>query len=84
MACKTTKASRPSRADRAAEQADYAAWKLAAVAELTNRHEVNADTIPERVWRQLYIQGRTPDAAADQAAVSPYNTRSPGDRLRKP
>jgi hypothetical protein len=28
-------------AEIAAEQADYAAWKPAAVAELTNRHEVN-------------------------------------------
>jgi hypothetical protein len=74
---------RPPRADRAAEQAYYAAWKLAAVTELTNRHEVNADTIPERVWRQLYIQGRTPQAAADQAAVSAYNVGTAADRVRK-
>jgi hypothetical protein len=78
------KVSRPSGVDRAAEQADYAAWKLAAVAELTNRHEVKAGTIPERVWRQLYIQGRTPQAAADQAAVSASNVRTAADRLGKP
>jgi hypothetical protein len=60
-----TKAPRPSRADRAAEQADYAAWKLAAVANLTNRHDIKAGTIPERLWRRLYIQGRSPQGAAE-------------------
>jgi hypothetical protein len=74
---------RPPRADQAAEQADYAAWKLAAVANLTNRHDVKADTIPERLWRHMYIQGRSPQQAADKAAVSAYNAQSAADRLRK-
>jgi hypothetical protein len=69
-------------AEQAAEQADYAAWKLAAVANLTNRHDVKAGTIPERLWRHMYIQGRSPQKAADQAAVSAYNARSAADRLR--
>jgi hypothetical protein len=73
---------RSSHADQAAEQADYAAWKLAAVANLTNRHDVKAGTIPERLWRHMYIQGRSPQDAADQAAVSAYNARSAADRLR--
>jgi hypothetical protein len=43
-----TKAPRPPRADRAAEQADYAAWKTEALADLANRHAVRAGIIPER------------------------------------
>jgi hypothetical protein len=70
-------------ADQAAEEADYAAWKLAALAHLTNRHDVKAGTIPERLWRHMYIQGRSPQKAADQAAVSAYNARSAADRLRR-
>jgi hypothetical protein len=35
-----TKAPRPTRADRAAEQADYAAWKITAGADLLERHDV--------------------------------------------
>jgi hypothetical protein len=77
------KAPRPSRVDRAAEEADYAAWKLAAVAELTNRHDVKAGTIPERLWKRLYIQGLSPREAADQTAVSSYNTRPAFERMRK-
>jgi hypothetical protein len=69
-------------ADQAAEQADYAAWKLAAVANLTNRHDLKPGTIPERLWRHMYIQGRSPQKAADQAAASAYNTQSAADRLR--
>jgi hypothetical protein len=61
--------------DRTAEQVDYAAWKAEAVAYLANRHEVRAGIIPERLWRQLYIQGRPPQEAADQAAVSAHKVR---------
>jgi hypothetical protein len=77
------KAFRPSQADQAAEEADYAAWKLAAVANLTNRHDVKAGTIPERMWKKLYIEGRSPQKAADQAAVSAHNVRSAADRSRR-
>jgi hypothetical protein len=70
-------------ADQAAEEAAYAAWKLAAVADLTSRHDVKAGTIPERLWKKLYIEGRSPQGAADRAAVSAHNVRSPADRLRK-
>jgi hypothetical protein len=78
------KASQPSQADQAAEEADYAAWKLAAVAGLASRHDVKPGTIPERLLRHMYIQGRSPQDAADQAAVSAYNARSAADRLRGP
>jgi hypothetical protein len=74
--------SRPAWADRAAEQADYKTWLADAVAELQPRHNVNPAIIPARVWRHLYIQGRNPQKAADQAAVSAHNVRSAADRLR--
>jgi hypothetical protein len=77
------KAPRPSQAERAAEQTDYRAWKIEAAADLANRHTVAPGTIPERLWRKLYIEGRTPERAADQAAVSAYNARSPADRLKR-
>jgi hypothetical protein len=74
---------RPSRAARAAEEADFKTWLADAVAELQRKHNVNPSIIPIRVWRQLYIQGRTPDAAADRAAVSAYNVHTAADRVRK-
>jgi hypothetical protein len=77
------KSLRPSRAARAAEQADFKSWLADAVAALQREHNVNPATIPMRVWRHLYIQGRTPQGAADQAAVSAYNTRPAAERLRR-
>jgi hypothetical protein len=69
--------------DRAAEQSDYATWKITAGADLLERHDVKPGIIPERLWRRLYIMGLTPQKAADQAAVSAYNTMSPADRLKR-
>jgi hypothetical protein len=51
------RASRPARADRAAEQADYKTWLADAVAELQRQHNINPSAIPMRVWRHLYIHG---------------------------
>jgi len=76
------KAPRPSRADRAGEQADFKTWLAEAVANLQREHNINPSVIPIRVWRHLYIQGRTPHDAADKAAVSAHNVRSAADRLR--
>jgi hypothetical protein len=73
---------RASRPSRAAEQDDYKTWLADAVAELQRQQNVNPSTIPMRVWRHLYIQGRSPHDAAQQAAVSAYNTLSVADRLR--
>jgi hypothetical protein len=75
--------SRPAWADRAAEQADYKTWLADAVAALQREHNINPSTIPMRVWRHLYIQGRSPQKAADQAAASAHNVRSAADRRRK-
>jgi hypothetical protein len=64
-------------------QANYTPWKILAGADLLERHDVKPGTIPERLWRRLYIQGRTPHDAADQAAVCAYNARSAADRLKR-
>jgi hypothetical protein len=66
----------PSRADRAAKEVEYRACKVRALADLANSHDVKAGIIPERLWRRLYIQGRSPHDAADQAVVSAYKTQS--------
>jgi hypothetical protein len=71
-----------SRADRAAERADFKRWLANAVAELQRKHNINPAIISVRVWRHLYIQGRSPHDAADQA-VSAYNRQSAADLLRK-
>jgi hypothetical protein len=68
---------------RKVEQADYAAWKILAGADLLGRHDVKPGIIPEHQWRRLYIMGLTPQKAADQAAVSAYNAMSPADRLKR-
>jgi dihydropteroate synthase len=69
--------------ERAAEQANYTAWKILAGADLLQRHDVKPGIIPERLWRKLYIRGMTPQKAADQAAVSASNARSAADRLKR-
>jgi hypothetical protein len=51
--------------------------------ELERRHGVKASTIPTRLWRRLFIQGRSPQEAAEQAAVSAYNTQPAFERMRK-
>jgi hypothetical protein len=79
----TRKTKAPSRVDRTAKQADYASWKVRAAADLANRHDVKPGIIPERLWRRLYIRGLSPQKAADQAAVSAYNTRSPANWLKR-
>jgi hypothetical protein len=66
---------------RAAEQADYKTWLADAVAELQREHNVNRSIIPIRFWRHLYIQGKTPRDAADQAAVSAHNVRPAIERM---
>ena len=59
----------------------FADWKDRAEFELERRHGVKASTIPTRVWRRLFIQGRSPQKAAEQA-VSAYDTRPAFERVR--
>jgi hypothetical protein len=47
------------------------------VGALQRDHNMNPAIIPQRTWRNLYIQGKTPQQAADRAAVSAYNRRYP-------
>jgi hypothetical protein len=62
--------------------ADFVTWKARAAAELKRQHNINPGIIPARMWKHLYIQGRTPQKAAGQAAVSAYNAQS-ATELRK-
>jgi hypothetical protein len=55
------KSLRPSRAARAAKQADFKSWLADAVAALQRQHNINPAIIPQRMWRHLYIpEGRRP------------------------
>jgi hypothetical protein len=47
---------------------DFKTWLADAVAALQRDHNINPGIIPIRVWRRLYIQGRSPQEAADEAA----------------
>jgi hypothetical protein len=64
-------------------RADYRDWQDRAAAELERVHGVKASTIPERVWKKLYVQNMTPQEAAEQAAVSAYTTRPAADRPKR-
>jgi hypothetical protein len=77
------KTPRPARADRAAEQADFKAWLADAVAALQREHNINPAIIPRLAWQLLYIQGRSPQEAADRAAASAHNVRPAADRMKR-
>jgi hypothetical protein len=77
------KTPRPARADRAAEQADFKAWLADAVAALQREHNINPAVIPQRMWRHMFIQGKSPQQAADGAAVSAHNVHSAADQLKR-
>jgi hypothetical protein len=62
---------------------DFRDWKDRAAAELERVHGVKASTIPERVWKKLYVQNMMPPEAAEQAAVSAYTTRPAADRSKR-
>jgi hypothetical protein len=74
---------RPPAAKPAPAPTDFVTWKARAAAELKRQHSVNPGIIPARMWKHLYIQGRTPQKAADQAAVSAYNAQSAADGLKR-
>jgi transposase-like protein len=59
------------------------AWLADAVAALQREHNVNPSIMPLRVWRHLYIQGKTPRDAADKAAVSVHNVRLAFERMKR-
>jgi hypothetical protein len=61
----------------------YAEWKDRAEVQLERGHGVKATTIPTRVWTRLYLQGRSPKEAAEQAAVSAYSAHPAFERMRE-
>jgi hypothetical protein len=76
--------SKRSRTERpAAPTTSYAEWKDRAEVQLERGHGVKATTIPARVWKRLYSQGRSPKDAAEQAAVSAYNNHPAFERMRE-
>jgi hypothetical protein len=68
--------------DPPAPTTSFFEWKDRAEVQLERGHGVKATTIPASVWTRLYIQGRSPKEAAEQAAVSAYNTRPAFQRMR--
>lgn len=53
---------------------DYRAWKADAAARLLKKHEINATSIPEKIWRDLFVARQaTPEQAADLAEVHYHN-----------
>jgi hypothetical protein len=60
----------------------YATWLARAKTALKRTHGVIPGTIPARVWKHAYVQGLTPELAAEQAATSAYNVRPAADRLK--
>jgi hypothetical protein len=62
--------------DRAAEAADYRAWKAHAAA-LLERQGILPGVMREKDWRQLYIRGKAPEDAARQGRWQTPRLRSP-------
>ena len=60
---------RPNRRAGAPEHMNYATWRAQAAAELEHLHGIAANHIPERIWKQLYVQNSSPREAAYRAQV---------------
>jgi hypothetical protein len=45
----------------------YSTWRALAAAELKRLHGIDANRIPERVWKQFYVQNSTAREAANRA-----------------
>ena len=69
--------------DRTVEaQPSYPSWKDAAAQELKRLHGIEATAIPEREWTKLYVDGLTPEEAAEKAEREYRGTR-PASWLKK-
>ena len=62
-------------------QPSYGAWKDAAAEELKRLHGIEATAFPKREWTELYVQGLTPEEAAERAERE-YRSARPA-RLKK-
>ena len=56
---------------------DFIAWKARAAAELARRHGIAATSIPERIWKRLYLGNHAPTRAAEWAWTHYRNCLSP-------
>ena len=68
---------RPPAAKLANAPTNFVTWKARAAAELKRQHNVNPGIIPARMWKHLYIQGKTPQK------VVRYNAQSAADGLKR-
>jgi hypothetical protein len=66
----------------APDPADYRCWKSSAAA-LLERQGLPLGVMRERDLRQLYIRGKAPEDAAQDAETLYWNSRPPLERLRK-
>jgi hypothetical protein len=62
---------------------DYGTWRALAAAELKRRYDIDADRVPERVWKQLYVSNASVQEAADRAEIHYVNARPSADRARR-
>jgi hypothetical protein len=63
---------------------NYSTWRALAAAELERLHGIDANRIPERVWKQFYVQNSTAREAANRAQqhhtnIGPASERAGGD-----
>jgi hypothetical protein len=77
---KKAKSSTPHQSQKL-ERADYRNWKSRAAA-LLERQGLSPGIMRERDWRQVYIRGKTPEDAAQQAETYYLNTRPAFERMR--
>jgi len=62
---------------------DYAAWKKAARQILKQQHGIEAPTVRERDWRNVFITGAPPDAGAEMAYRNHYNAARMTERRKR-
>jgi hypothetical protein len=62
---------------------DYSTWRALAAAELKRLHGIDAERIPERVWKQLYVSNASVQEAADSVKTHYWNSRPSADRARR-
>jgi hypothetical protein len=60
---------------------NYSTWRALAAAELKRLHGIDANRIPERVWKQFYVQNSTAREAASRAQQHYTNIGQPSNAL---
>jgi hypothetical protein len=59
----------------------YPEWFGAAVAILQEKHDAKPSAVRPRTWVNWYVQGMSPEEAAQRAATEAYNALPAGKRL---